>query len=111
MVTNPESKIEVPWSVSSEQRMPGIQLILLKQTFVLPWSRFLYAEGDASEIQAVFTTHDVLVRGWGLDRLLEDLAAQRVTAIPEPARTDRFLTAAATVRISELNVSAVQEGE
>jgi hypothetical protein len=53
----------------------------------------------------------VVVRGCGLDRLLEDLAAQRVTALPEPARTDRFLTAADPVRIIELNVSAVQEEE
>ena len=111
MVTNPEFKIEVPWTVSTEQRTPGIQLILLKRTFVLPWSRFLYAEGDVSEIRAAFSTHDVVVRGCGLDRLLEDLAAQRVTALHEPARTDTFLTAADPVRIIELNVSAVQEEE
>jgi len=111
MVTHPESKIEVPWTVSTEQRMPGIQLILLKRTFVLPWSRFLYAEGDASEIRAAFSTHDVVVRGCGLDRLLGDLAAQRVAALREPARTDRFLSAAEPVRITELNVVEVEEGE
>ena len=97
MVTNPEFKIEVPWTVSTEQRTPSIQ--------------FLYAEGDSAEIQAAFSTHDVVVRGCGLDRLLEDLAAQRVAALREPARTDRFLTGAEPVRIIELNVSAVQEEE
>jgi hypothetical protein len=53
----------------------------------------------------------VVVRGCGLDRLLEDLAAQRVTALHEPARTDRFLTAADPVSIIELNVVEVEEGE
>ena len=111
MATNPESKSEVPWTVSAEQRVPGIQLILLKRTFVLPWSRFLYAEGDPSEVHVAFATHDVEVRGCGLDRLLADLAAHRVTVLREPARTDSFLSARDRVRIIELNVSQVQGEE
>jgi hypothetical protein len=111
MVSNPESTVDVPWTVNTEQRSPGIQLILLQRTFVLPWGRFVCAEGDASEVVAAFTTHDVVVKGCGLDRLLEDIAAQRVTAVREPARTDRFLSADQPVRITELNVSKAQEEE
>ena len=111
MATTSESRTEVPWTVSAEQRTPGIQLILLKRTFVLPWSRFLYAEGDPSEVHVAFTTHDVEVLGCGLDRLLADLAAMRVMALREPARTDSFLSTADRVRIIELNVSQVQGEE
>ena len=107
MATNPETKPEVPWSVSSEQRSPSVQVQMLKVAFVLPWIRFLYAEGDPSAIQIAFSTHDVVVKGCGLDRLLEDVAAQRVTAIPEPARTDRFATDSDRVRIVEVNVREV----
>lgn len=112
MVINPETQIEVPWSVNTEpQRNPALQLILLKRTFVLPWSRFIYAEGDLSEVRAAFTTHDVVVTGYGLDRLLADLAAQRVIAIRQPARSDRFVGAADPVRIIELNVTEVLSEE
>ena len=111
MATNPESKVTVPWTVSTDQRLPGIQLILLKRTFVLPWNRFLYAEGDPSEVYAAFTTHDVTVEGCGLDRLLADLAAHRVVSIQEPARTDQFLTAKGAVRVIALHVNMVQTQE
>ncbi len=112
MVINPETEIEVPWTVNTEQqRSPTLQLILLKRTFVLPWSRFIYAEGDLTEVVAAFTTHDVVVTGWGLDRLLADLAAQRVTAIHQPARTDQFTTVADPVRIVEVNVTEARSEE
>jgi hypothetical protein len=56
----------------------------------LPWSQFLYAEGGEDEIRLVFVAHDVVVRGSGLSVLLADLAAQRVAAMGEPSRTQRF---------------------
>ena len=111
MVINPESQVDVPWTISTEQRMPGIQFVLLQRTFVLPWNRFLYAEGDPSEVYIAFTTHDVNLKGCGLDRLLADLAAQRVATLVEPARTERFQNAADPVRIIELNVSIVENQE
>jgi len=112
MVINPETQIEVPWSVNTEpQRNPNLQVILLQRTYVLPWSRFIYAEGDLTEVVAAFSTHDVVVRGCGLDRLLADLAAQRVTGVRQPARTDRFTTVAEPVRIDEVNVSEARTEE
>jgi hypothetical protein len=62
-------------------------------TPVLPWTQFLYAEGTPSEVRAVFSLHDVVVTGCGLEALLADVAAQQVTVLREPARTEKFLPA------------------
>lgn len=91
------------WTVNREERVLGLEVILLKRTYVFPWSQFLHAEGSADEVRAIFTTHDVLVKGAGLDALLSDLAAQQVTVLREPARTEKF-TAASGPRITELMV-------
>jgi len=79
-----------PWTVAREQRPVALEIVLLKQTYVLPWSQFLYAEGGADEMRLVFATHDVVVRGGGLEALLGDLSAQCVVAIREPSRAERF---------------------
>ena len=81
------------WTIDREQRFPALEVVLLQQTFILPWAQFLFAEGSLDHIRAVFTTHDVLVSGSGLDVLLSAFAAQTLTRLREPARTDRFGTA------------------
>jgi hypothetical protein len=58
------------WGVDTTSGVYGLQVILLKRVYVLPWSQFLYAEGTGEEVQAFFSTHDVLVQGSGLDSLL-----------------------------------------
>ena len=58
------------------ERQTGLEIVLLKRTYVFPWSQFLYAEGGDDEIRAVFTTHDLIVRGTALTGLLGDLAGQ-----------------------------------
>jgi hypothetical protein len=92
-----------PWGVDTTSRVYGLQVILLKRVYVLPWTQFLYAEGTSEEVQAVFSTHDVVVRGSGLDLLLADFAAQQITKLKHPARTDKF-TQPASPQISELEV-------
>ncbi len=79
-----------PWITNLEGRVPGLEVVLLKQVIVLPWNQFLYAEGGDDEVRAVFTTHDVIAKGSGLAPLLSDLAAQQVTRLKEPTRVDRF---------------------
>jgi len=81
---------DTPWKVEREQRVYGLQVILLKRTYVLPWVQFLYADGTSSEVRAVFSTCDVLVTGCGLDALLADLAAQVVTVLRQPLRAETF---------------------
>lgn len=79
-----------PWTVNSDERPAALEVSLLKRVVVLPWTQFLYAEGGDDEVRLVFASHDVIVRGAGLGPLLADVGAQRVTAINEPTRPDRF---------------------
>jgi len=81
---------EKPWEVDRAGRAQGLQVILLKRVYVLPWSQFLYAEGTGEEVRAVFSTHDVLVKGSALDSLLADFAAQRIMVLKEPVRMEKF---------------------
>jgi hypothetical protein len=77
-------------SAGNHERAAGLEIVLPKRCYVLPWSQFLSAEGDGDEIRLAFTTHDVLVKGRGLDSLLADLAAQRIARLQRTVRADRF---------------------
>ena len=59
-------------------------------------------------MRLTFATHDVVVRGGGLDELLAALAGQRLVAIREPARADRFSGASGRF-IREIVVRSVDE--
>ena len=83
------------WSVNLEYRPAALEITLLKLTYVFPWSQFLYAEGGNDEVRAVFATHEVIIRGSGLDELLADMAMQRVAVMHEPSRPDRFSSGSA----------------
>lgn len=98
------------WQVNRQGRLLGLEVILFKRAYVLPWSQFLYAEGGADEVRAIFTTHDVVVKGSGLETLLSDLAAQQVTVLREPARTEKF-AAAPGPRITGLVVRKQEQEE
>jgi hypothetical protein len=75
---------------SSEIQYSNLEVVLLKKTFVLPWSQFLFAEGGNEEIRLAFSTHDVVVTGSLLEKLLEDLSARRLSRLQEPGRAERF---------------------
>ena len=68
----------------------GLQVRLIKRTYVFPWSQFVFAEGDADEIRIAFSTHDVVITGAKLDTLLTDITAQRVSSLKEPVRAEKF---------------------
>jgi hypothetical protein len=70
----------------------ALQVILLKQIYVLPWSQFLYAEGGNDEVRLIFSMHDVLVKGSNLNALLAAVSAHGLALIQQPARPDRFST-------------------
>src|ERR1700680_3528150 len=82
-----------PWAVDRERRSYGLRVVLPKRTYVLPWAQFLYAEGAPDTVRAVFSMHDVVVTGCGLEPLLADFAAQAVTVLREPLRSETFLPA------------------
>ena len=98
---------EKPWGMDTASRVYGLQVILLKRVYVLPWAQFLYAEGTSEEVQAFFSTHDVVVKGSGLDSLLTDFAYQQITVLKEPARVDKFVGSVGP-RITELEVRRVE---
>ena len=84
------SDSEKSWIAREHDRPAGVEIRLLKDTLVLPWSQFLYAEGSNEKISIAFSTHDIMVTGHGLGSLLEDLSAQRVSVMREPVRAERF---------------------
>ena len=79
-----------PWAVDRERRAYGLRVVLPKRTYVLPWAQFLYAEGAPDTVRAVFSMHDVVVPGCGLEALLADFAAQVVTVLQQPPRAENF---------------------
>jgi hypothetical protein len=81
-----------PWIAKDHDRPAGVEIRLLKRSLVLPCSQFLYAEGSGEEICLSFATHEVVVKGAGLDALLGELSIQRVSVMQEPVRPDRFGT-------------------
>ena len=93
-------------SVASEYFPLGLQVILLKRTYVFPWSQFLYAEGSNDELHLIFSTHDILIKGRNLSSLASDLAAHRVARLQEPFRPDRFLNETG-VFIREISIQQV----
>jgi hypothetical protein len=84
---------EKPWTIDREQRPYGLRVVLPKRTYVLPWAQFLYAEGAPDTVRAVFSMHDVVVTGCGLDALLADIATQVVSVLAQPPRADHFAPA------------------
>ena len=98
-----------PWETGALERPPGLEIVLLKRTFVLPWNQFLYAEGADDEIRVAFTTHDVLIKGSGLNSLLVELAAQRLTRLEQPVRVDRLANKGGRL-ICEVSVVRIEAG-
>ncbi len=96
-----------PWLISStEERPPTLEVALLKQTIVLSWNQFVYAEGGDEEVRIAFASHDVIVRGAGLSVLLQAVSANKVLSLREPARADRFFSGAMQL-IREIEVRRV----
>ena len=93
--------------VSGDIGSRNLEIILLKRTFVLPWSQFLFAEGGNDEIRLAFSTHDVIVTGSRLDSLLQDLSCQRLTRLQESSRPHRFSSATGP-QITSISVQKVE---
>jgi hypothetical protein len=95
------------WKTTPQERPAGLEIVLLKRTYVLPWNQFLYAEGGDEEIRLAFTTHDVLIKGTGLGVLLIDFAAQRIARLQQPTRADHFSNGTGP-SIRELSVTSIE---
>jgi hypothetical protein len=95
------------WKGTDQEGAPCLVVILLKRTYVLPWSQFLYAEGSDDEVRLAFTTHDVLVNGSQLGSLLADLSGHRVSLLREPVRAEKFRHESGT-QITGVSVQKVE---
>jgi hypothetical protein len=98
---------EQGWAIDHDRRPYGVRVVLPKCTYVLPWAQFLYAEGAADRVHAVFSMHDVIVTGCRLEALLADVAAQVVTVVRQPSRAEAFLTARGP-RVSAVEVRRIE---
>ena len=92
---NVTSAVKAPWVISTSEQPPALEIVLLKQAVILSWNQFVYAEGGSDELRIAFASHDVVVKGTGLDPLLAAIASHRVASIHESVRSKRFLSPAA----------------
>ena len=83
-------KNKAPWVISTADQPPALEIVLLRQTVIISWNQFVYAEGGADEVRIAFASHDVAVKGAGLAPLLRAIAANRVVLIRESDRAERF---------------------
>jgi hypothetical protein len=74
--------------LAAENSSKPVALIieLRRQVFVLPWYRFVYAEGTQEQLKLQFASHSIAISGYGLAALLVPIAAQRVLRISEPSQ-------------------------
>ena len=79
-----------PWTIYRDGRPPALEVVTPKQTVVLAWSQFVFAEGGDDEIRIAFASHDVVVKGAGLSPLLQAITSQEAVAIRQSARREAF---------------------
>jgi len=101
------SAVNAPWVVSADDPVATLEIVLQKQTVVLSWHQFVYAEGDGEQVRMAFASHDVVISGSGLDPLLAAIAAHRVVSLRESVHAERFSAHAARF-ISEIVVRKVE---
>jgi hypothetical protein len=80
----------VPWVVSSGDPAATLEILLQTQTVILSWHQFVCGEGNSKELRIAFASHDVVIRGAGLDALLPAIASHRVVSLRETLRSERF---------------------
>jgi hypothetical protein len=90
---NTPSGDKSPWTIRTDSMAPTLEVVLAKQTLILSWNQFVYAEGSDNEVRIAFASHDVVVRGAGLSMLLRAIPGHHVSSIREAARWEQFSTA------------------
>jgi hypothetical protein len=106
---NTVSADKAPWVISASSLPATLEIWLPKQTLILAWNQFVYAEGDSEELRIAFASHEVVIKGTGLDGLLPAIATHRVVSIRESTRPERFSSHVGRF-ISEIAVRKI-EGE
>ena len=65
---NVVSADNAPWVISSGDPVATLEIVLQRQTVVLSWHQFVYAEGDSKQVRMAFASHAVVINGGGLIR-------------------------------------------
>jgi hypothetical protein len=78
------------WQLAEEggAKPPSLVVQLRRGLHILPWFRFVYAEGDNGLVKLAFASHLVTVTGHGLAALLAALATQRVVRLIQPSENE-----------------------
>ena len=105
MVCNPPN--DTPWITVEDMRLGGCTIVLLRHAYALPWAQFLYAQGNDDEVHALWTTHEVVIKGSGLRPLLAEFASQRLATLFETPRTARFGQVGTIV--AEIDITKLEE--
>ena len=92
---------------SADSAPPALEIITPRQTVVLAWSQFVFAEGSDDEIRIAFASHDVIVRGAGLLPLLQAIKSQQAVSIRQSARHETFPGPAAARFVREIEVRRI----
>ena len=48
---NVASADKLPWVISAHEQPLALEIVLLRQTVVLSWNQFVYAEGGGDELR------------------------------------------------------------
>jgi hypothetical protein len=79
-----------PWVISATHQPPALEIVLLRQTVILSWNQFVFAEVGDDKVRIALASHDVVVKGAGLGPLLHAIAAHRVARTQESGRFEHF---------------------
>jgi hypothetical protein len=83
------SEYEDDWEIAEKGVKPPSCIVQLRrQTFVLPWFRFLASSGDDNQIEILFASHVINVTGHGLTELLGAIASQHVVRLIQPTESE-----------------------
>jgi hypothetical protein len=85
-MTSDSNSVLLEWNTRSSYPPDRLHILLLKRIYVLPWSQFVYAEGDEGRVDIFFATHQVTVEGRALDKLLRDIVEKTIFYLVEPGR-------------------------
>ncbi len=92
---------------SADSAPPALEIITPRQTVVLAWTQFVFAEGSDDEIRIAFASHDIIVRGAGLSPLLQAITAQQAISIRQSPRHEAFPAPTAARFIREIEVRRI----
>jgi hypothetical protein len=74
------------WQLETNADLKPAHLVvqLRRCAHILPWFRFVHAEGDNDQVKITFASHLVTVTGHGLAALVAALAAQQIVRLIQP---------------------------